>query len=44
MSIWTSPHIPWDSPAHLIVWTVIAIAVAVLAHILERTWKATRPR
>ena len=44
MSIWRSPHIPWDSPAHLAVWTVIAIAVAILAHIAERAWKTARGR
>lgn len=42
MSIWRSPHIPWFSPAHLAVWTVIAIAVAILAHALERAWKRSR--
>lgn len=44
MSIWKSPHIPWDSPGHLVVWTLIAIALAIVAHVAERAWKASRAR
>lgn len=42
MSFFSSKKTPWESPDELVVWTLGAIAGALLAHNLMRAYKARK--
>lgn len=42
MSIWNSPHIPWDGPGHWFVWLIVAVIGAIAGHVIERAYKRWR--